>query len=186
MTSNAPTMQLSQVGLSFTGVQGGGVIPTQSIAVGNTGSSSMNWSANLIDGWKFLEQSRRIRARRFPAGGAGSAGPSVTFPPQRSASLKAGAYYGLGADWIDNRRHEQRTTVCFRGVERFCRRPARFSKRIPAGIDLCGPRTRRDFSAPQSVCHSQRQCRFSPGHDILDHSKRHRTLARGDAWRCKR
>jgi uncharacterized protein (TIGR03437 family) len=40
------TIGLSQVGLTFTGVAGGGVVPPQTVAVLNLGQGTMNWTAS--------------------------------------------------------------------------------------------------------------------------------------------
>ena len=59
----AAQLALSQRGLLFTGVKGGGVSPPQSFTVLNTGSGSFNWSATAIT---------------FPSGGHWLSAPAET------------------------------------------------------------------------------------------------------------
>jgi uncharacterized protein (TIGR03437 family) len=83
---------LSQRGLSFTAVAGGGIVPPQTFSVRNIGSGVVKWTAapsTLPAGLSWLQVS--------PAGGASDAAApapvlTVTVNP---AGLAPGAYYGL-------------------------------------------------------------------------------------------
>ncbi len=46
-TQQTQTILLSQTGMSFTGVQGGTAVPSQSFGILNTGSGVMNWTASV-------------------------------------------------------------------------------------------------------------------------------------------
>jgi uncharacterized protein (TIGR03437 family) len=83
---------LSQTGLSFTGVQGGGIVPPQSFGVLNIGSGLMNWTSGTatIAGGSWLNAGPAsgftdASARQVPL-------VSVSVDP---SSLTAGRYYGL-------------------------------------------------------------------------------------------
>ncbi|HTW66367.1 MAG TPA: hypothetical protein VME17_17210 [Bryobacteraceae bacterium] len=93
ISSLSQAILLSQAGLSFLGVQGGGVVPAQSFGVQNIGSGVVNWTASmstLAGGSSWLQVS--------PASGssnaAAAASPRVTVSVDASA-LSAGTYYGL-------------------------------------------------------------------------------------------
>jgi uncharacterized protein (TIGR03437 family) len=83
---------LSQSGLSFLAVQGGGVVPAQSFAVMNIGSGVVNWTAttSTLTGGNWLQVT--------PSSGSSDASaetsPRVTVSVDTSA-LPAGTYYGL-------------------------------------------------------------------------------------------
>ncbi len=83
---------LSQSGLSFLAVQGGGVVPAETFGVQNIGTGSVNWTAStstLAGGPNWLQVT--------PAAGtsdAASTSPRVTVSVDGSA-LPAGTYYGL-------------------------------------------------------------------------------------------
>ncbi len=84
---------LSQSGLSFLAVQGGGVVPSQSFGVQNIGTGGVSWTAStstLPAGLHWLQVS--------PASGNSdanaSASPRVTVSVN-AAELNAGTYYGL-------------------------------------------------------------------------------------------
>ena len=80
---------LSQSGLSYTAVQGGGVVPSQSFGVMKIGTGVVNWTAStytLAGGPAWLQVS--------PASGSSDAGataPRVTVSVDASA-LTAGTY----------------------------------------------------------------------------------------------
>jgi uncharacterized protein (TIGR03437 family) len=85
------TMLLSQTGLSFTSVAGGGVPPPQSIGILNTGQDVMNWSvsASTLSGSSWLTAT--------PSSGSTDAA-SLTVPlvdvGLNAAGLDPGQYYG--------------------------------------------------------------------------------------------
>jgi len=86
------TILLSQTGLTFTAVAGGGTVPPQSFGVLNTGQGVMNWMASastLLGGSGWLSVS--------PASGATDAG-SLVVPlvdvAVNAAGLAPGSYYG--------------------------------------------------------------------------------------------
>jgi uncharacterized protein (TIGR03437 family) len=84
---------LSQSGLSFLAVQGGGVVPTQSFAVQNIGSGVVNWTAStstLAGGSAWLH----VTPATGSSNAAASVSPRVTVSVDGS-SLPAGTYYGL-------------------------------------------------------------------------------------------
>lgn len=83
---------LSQSGLSFQSVQGGGVVPLRTVGVQNIGVGVVNWTASTstLTGGNWLQVS--------PSAGSSDASadtnPRVTVSADSSA-LPAGAYYGL-------------------------------------------------------------------------------------------
>jgi trimeric autotransporter adhesin len=84
---------LSQTGLSFLAVQGGGVVPPQSLGVTNIGTGVVNWTAStstLSGGPDWLQVTPTSGSSDVTA----SAVPRVTVSVNASA-LPAGAYYGL-------------------------------------------------------------------------------------------
>ncbi len=84
------TMALSQGGLTFMAIAGGGVTPAQSFSVLNTGTGSFSWTAqaSTISGGNWLSIS--------PASGSSSSTSfgSVTVAAN-PAGLAAGVYYGI-------------------------------------------------------------------------------------------
>jgi uncharacterized protein (TIGR03437 family) len=54
VTPAAPTLLLSQAGLTFTGIAGGGVVPPQTFGVLNVGGGSMNWTATATTATSWL------------------------------------------------------------------------------------------------------------------------------------
>ena len=83
---------LSQSGLSFLAVQGGGVVPAQSFGVQNIGTGSVNWTAStstLAGGLSWLQVTPNAGSSV-----AGSPSPRVTVSVN-GAALPAGTYYGL-------------------------------------------------------------------------------------------
>jgi uncharacterized protein (TIGR03437 family) len=89
VTGNGPLLQLSQSGLFFQGTASGPTPPTQSFAVANGGTGTMNWSAAASTqsggGWLSIS----------PTSGAsaGAQSPSVTVTAN-PGTLAAGTYYG--------------------------------------------------------------------------------------------
>ncbi len=84
---------LSQSGLSFLAVQGGGVIPSQSFGVTNIGTGVVNWTVStstLAGGPAWLQVSPSSGSSDASA----STSPRVTVSVNGSA-LAAGTYYGL-------------------------------------------------------------------------------------------
>ena len=84
-------MLLSQRGLSFLAVEGGGVIPPQTFGVLNTGRGSMSWSVSTrtLAGGDWLSATPTTGVSR-----AGAEAPLVEVAIDQSA-LAAGVYYGL-------------------------------------------------------------------------------------------
>ena len=84
---------LSQSGVSFLAVQGGGVVPAQSFGVQNIGTGVVNWSAStstLFGGPDWL----KVTPASGSSDAAASTSPRVTVNVNGSA-LPAGTYYGL-------------------------------------------------------------------------------------------
>jgi uncharacterized protein (TIGR03437 family) len=102
ITSVRQSIQLSQTGLTFTGVANGGFVLPQSFAVLNTGQGVMNWTAaaSTLSGGNWLSIS--------PASGASDAAASTVPFVQVSANvsgLSSGTYYGritVAASTADN------------------------------------------------------------------------------------
>ena len=93
ITSNTRILLLSKTGFTFTAVQSGGVIPSQSFGVLNLGSGSLNWTAQVstLSGGAWLLAS--------PLAGTSNASGSEE-PPQVTVSvnttgLAPGTHYGL-------------------------------------------------------------------------------------------
>ena len=84
VASPAPLIQLSQTGLRFTAVSGGGVPLPQTLAVQNAGNGTLSWTptASTLAGDDWLQVA--------PSGGAAN----VTIDPDIAASLAPGDYYG--------------------------------------------------------------------------------------------
>jgi uncharacterized protein (TIGR03437 family) len=85
------SIQLSQSGLTFTAVAGGGAVLPQQFAVLNTGQGVMNWTAatSTLSGGSWLSVSPASGSTDAAASGAPAVGVSVN-----AASLAAGTYYG--------------------------------------------------------------------------------------------
>src|SRR5579871_125759 len=92
VTQPQPTLLVSQSGLLFTTVAGGGGVPPQTIGIINTGQTAMNWTAaaSTISGGQWLSVS--------PANGT-SQPNSLQVPLAtvaiNASSLAAGTYYGV-------------------------------------------------------------------------------------------
>lgn len=87
----SPSILLSQKGLTFSAVAGGGVPPTQSFTVVNGGQGSLNWTAaasTVSGGQGWLSAAPATGASE--SGKAGSAADARVNP----AGLAAGDYYG--------------------------------------------------------------------------------------------
>ena len=83
---------LSQTGLSFSAVSGGGVIPSRSFEIANIGLGTVNWTVNtstLSGGANWLQADTTSGSST-----AGSVPPSVQVIVN-GAGLNPGAYYGL-------------------------------------------------------------------------------------------
>ena len=91
ISRNSQAILLSQTGLSFTAVNGGGVIPPQSFGVLNIGQGVMNWtvSASTLSGGNWLGVSQTQGSTD-----ASSDVPSVDVRVD-ATGLDAGSYYGL-------------------------------------------------------------------------------------------
>jgi len=93
ISSVSQAILLSQTGLSFLAVQGGGVVPAQSFAVQNIGTGVINWTTStttLSGGSQWLQAS--------PASGSSDAAADTSprvFVSVNPSGLAAGAYYGL-------------------------------------------------------------------------------------------
>jgi uncharacterized protein (TIGR03437 family) len=90
VTQSAPSIQLSETGLSITAVAGGSVPPPQSFTIGNSGAGSLSWTAqtNTLSGGGWLQAA--------PASGSSASGQpgtavSISVSP---AGLPVGQYYG--------------------------------------------------------------------------------------------
>ena len=106
LSSNPQAVLLSQTGMSFTAVSGGGVIPPQSFGVINAGSGMMNWtaSATTTGGGNWLTVCANSCGLVPPAGGwppttaqsgpAGTPAPQVTVGIDTTQLPSAGSYYG--------------------------------------------------------------------------------------------
>ncbi|MFN0171645.1 MAG: BACON domain-containing protein [Bryobacteraceae bacterium] len=102
VSSGRQTILLSQTGLSFTAVAGGGAVPPQSIGVLNTGSGVMEWTVETTtsSGNRWLSATPN----------SGSTDAQATDVPLieisvNTAGLSAGDYYGqvlVGAPAADN------------------------------------------------------------------------------------
>jgi len=92
LSQSTQTILVSQAGLMFTGVEGAGTVPSQTLGVVNIGQGGMNWStrAEALSGGNWLVVS--------PASGRSDAG-SLQIPlvdvSVNLASLRAGQYSGL-------------------------------------------------------------------------------------------
>ncbi len=91
LTAPAATILLSQTGLTFTAVVGGGNVPSQSIGVLNTGQGTMNWTAvaTALDGGNWLSVS--------PMAGTSTANSlqvPLTSVGVNAGGLSAGQYTG--------------------------------------------------------------------------------------------
>jgi len=103
VTTGRQTILLSQTGLTFTAVAGGGVVPAQTVGVLNIGQGQMSWTARattLAGGASWLSAS--------PASGSTDAAslsvPLVTVNVDQTG-LAAGSYYGqvqISAGGADN------------------------------------------------------------------------------------
>jgi uncharacterized protein (TIGR03437 family) len=101
VTSTQQILTLSQAGLTFRAIAGGGAPPPQTISVLNTGSGSLSWTqktSTLSGGAAWLSAS--------PASGTSAAGalPAVQVAVN-PAGLAAGDYYGqiqISADGVSN------------------------------------------------------------------------------------
>ncbi len=91
VTSSAPTILLSQTSLTFTGIEGGGAIPSQSLAVLNTGGGSMNWIAIVGSPtpWLAIPQSSSSGTSI-----ANSASPPMLQVNADASGMVAGKYVG--------------------------------------------------------------------------------------------
>jgi uncharacterized protein (TIGR03437 family) len=88
VTPAAPTILLSQTGLTFTGIASGGAVPMQTFAVLNSGGGNMNWTATAVGGsWLSASPSSGSSA-------ANSASPPLVQVSTAAGSLAAGAYTG--------------------------------------------------------------------------------------------
>jgi len=90
VTQAVQSIQLSQAGLSLTAVSGGAQPPGQSFTVANSGTGSLNWTANTstLSGGNWLQAT--------PASGtsaSGQAGMPVSISAN-TAGLSVGPYYG--------------------------------------------------------------------------------------------
>jgi uncharacterized protein (TIGR03437 family) len=85
----SPILLLSQSGLLFTAIQGGGLLAPQSVGVANVGTGSTNWTAGVSSGsWLTVT----------PASGVSTAGASTVPALQVQANnvgMPAGSYGGL-------------------------------------------------------------------------------------------
>ena len=84
---------LSQSGLSFLAVQGGGVLPAQSFGVQNIGTGVVNWTVSkstLAGGSDWLQ----VTPASGSSDASGATSPRVTVNVN-GAALPAGTYYGL-------------------------------------------------------------------------------------------
>lgn len=93
ITTNPLVMLLSQAGLTFTAIQNGGAIPTQTFGVLNLGSGTLNWTVqtSTLTGGNWLNAA--------PSNGA-STSADINGAPLVSVSvnpsgLAPGVYYGL-------------------------------------------------------------------------------------------
>ena len=132
LTQATQTIQLSQSGLLFTGVEGGGVTPLQTFGIANAEQGTMSWTAQAttVSGGSWLTLT--------PASGTSVAGtaevPRIEVRANASG-LSAGQYGGLIQ--IGRAGSEQFTAVCERDVE--CAGGGEQSRDRGAaqGIDLC-------------------------------------------------
>jgi uncharacterized protein (TIGR03437 family) len=92
ISRNNQAILLSQTGLSFTAVNGGGVIPPQSFGVLNIGQGVMNWSVSVstLSGGNWLSVSQT-------QGSTDASSDTVPAVDVRvdATGLDAGSYYGL-------------------------------------------------------------------------------------------
>ncbi len=93
IATKAQRMSLSQRGLTFTAVQGGGVTPPQSFAVVNAGGGSFDWSAKpvVVSGsstWFSVTPQAGTSTADAPA-------PSVTVAVDPKGVSGPGVYYGI-------------------------------------------------------------------------------------------
>src|SRR5579871_538226 len=92
VTQPKPTLLVSQTGLLFTTVAGGGGVPPQTVGVLNTGQTTMNWTAaaSTVSGGSWLGVTPE----------SGTSQPNSLQVPLatvsvNAASLSAGTYYGI-------------------------------------------------------------------------------------------
>lgn len=87
-----PILLMSQSGLFFTGVEGGGIVPLQTVSIVNTGSGTLNWSASTSTaaGGNWLSISPRTGS-----GVVGSLQVPLFDVGVNVTGLKAGQYHGL-------------------------------------------------------------------------------------------
>ena len=93
VATKAQRMSLSQRGLTFTGVQGGGVTPPQSFAVVNAGGGSFDWTAKPV-----VVSGSSTWLSITPQAGTSTAGapaPSVTVAVDPKMVPGPGVYYGI-------------------------------------------------------------------------------------------
>ena len=92
VTPATKTIELSQRGLLFRGVEGGGAVPTQAFSISNTESGTLNWIAEIIE----LSESNWLSVT--PASGTSTGGsqpqPSRVQVTVNTAGLAAGQYSG--------------------------------------------------------------------------------------------
>jgi uncharacterized protein (TIGR03437 family) len=93
ITALTQRMSLTQRGLTFIGVQGGGVTPPQNFSVVNAGGGSFNWTAKAtvmggVPSWLSITPQAGTST-------AGSPAPSVTVTANPKALPGPGVYYGL-------------------------------------------------------------------------------------------
>lgn len=93
VATKAQRMSLSQRGLTFTAVQGGGVTPPQSFAVVNAGGGSFDWTAKPV-----VVSGTSTWLSITPQAGTSTAGapaPSVTVAVDPKGVPGPGVYYGI-------------------------------------------------------------------------------------------
>jgi uncharacterized protein (TIGR03437 family) len=89
VTPAAPAILLSQTGLTFTGIEGGGIVPPQTFGVLNAGGGGMNWTAGVTSSSSWLTLSSASGTSV-----ANSANPPLVQVNADATNLLAGKYIG--------------------------------------------------------------------------------------------